>query len=261
MSKSWIACWRKQKNYGMRSKNITFIIFITVITIILTPALAEAFTMSNQNYIIQMGDFVSGGGKASNANTSLDITLGQTGPGLYSGTNYKVRAGFQYIHFATRFAFTISETLIDFGTLSPTNPVTRTNTLTVSNSSPHGYSVTASENHPLTTSQNASIPDTTCDNGTCTQDASAAWTSTLTYGFGYRCDNVLGSDCNNGFTDTTYFKQFPDTSKSEPETSVMTGTGVGRNKKTQITYKVNISGTQTAGVYSNAITYIATPTF
>jgi hypothetical protein len=41
----------------------------------------------------------------------------------------------------------------------------------------------------------------------------------------------------------------------------MSGTVVGSNKSTTITYKLNISGSQPAGLYTNVINYIATPTF
>jgi len=81
----------------------------------------------------------------------------------------------------------------------------------------------------------------------------------LTYGFGYRCDNVSGSDC--AFTTANNYKQFADTSHSETPQSVMTGVNVGKNIKTQITYKLNISATQPPGDYANVVRFIATPTF
>jgi hypothetical protein len=222
---------------------------------------ADAFKMTNSNYTILEGNLNSVAGKPTNSNYKLGITVGELGSGLYSGTNYKVRAGFQYIYSIIKFQFTISSTLIDFGTLTPTNPVTRTQTLTISNGSAHGYTVTASENHPLLVdSTGAVIPDTTCDSGTCTESTSSAWSNTLTYGFGYRCDNVSGTDCASGFTTSTFYKQFTNLAASETPTGVMTGANVGRNKQVQITYKANVSGTQPGGNYRNVITYIATPT-
>lgn len=218
--------------------------------------------MQNINYILRMANLNTAAGKPENENYKLGITVGQTAPGLYTGDNYKVRAGFQYIHSIIRFSFSISSLLIDFGVLDPTTPVTRTNTLTVSNGSAFGYSVTASENHELLVPASGQlIPDTTCDDGTCTQSTSAAWASNLTYGFGYRCDNITGTDCASGFSTSTFYKQFADASKSEAPVAVMSGTNVGRSKKVQITYKVNVSTSQAAGLYTNVITYIATPTF
>ena len=200
-------------------------------------------------------------GKPTGPNYKLGVSLGQTSPGLYSGTNYKVKLGFQYIYPIVGFKFSISETSIDFGSLSPTNPVTRTNTLTVSNGS-GGYTVTANEDHELKETTSAQlIPDTTCDNGSCSETTSAPWTNTLTYGFGYRCDNVNGTDCNSGFSDATSYKQFANKEKSETDANVMTNSNVSRSKSSKNTYKVNIAGTQAAGAYTNKITYIATPTF
>ncbi len=223
---------------------------------------SSALTMSNSNFNLYMGNLNSGAGRGENASYKLGVTIGQTAPGLYSGTNYKVRAGFQYIHSIIPFSFSISQLTIDFGNLSATNPVTRSNRLRISNGSAHGYSVTAYENHQLNVpSSGAILPDTTCDDGSCTQSTSAAWTSSLTYGFGYRCDNVVGTDCATGFSDATYYKHFADNSASETPIAVMTGLNVGRNKQVDITYKVNISGTQAAGLYSNQIIYIATATF
>ncbi len=222
---------------------------------------AHAFTMSNLLYILQMGNLNSFSGSKSNSAYKLNDTGGQLAPGLFSGTNYKIRSGFQYISSIVRFRFQISSQFIDFGIVTPTNPVTRTNQLTVRNGSAYGYQVTAFENHQLMVpSSGALIPNTTCDNGTCTTSTSADWSSTLTYGFGYRCDNITGTDCATGFTTSTFYKQFADNSVAQTPQAVMVGTNIG-SKVAEITYKVNVSGVQNAGIYINSVTYIATPTF
>jgi hypothetical protein len=244
-----------------KKEKLSYLLLICCL-LLLTSAPVHAFTMSNGNWIIQMGNLNSAAGKPSNSNFKLGVTVGETGRGLYSGTNYTVRAGFQYIKSIIRFRFAISSQLIDFGTLTPTNPVKRTNTLTVSNGSAHGYTVTAFEDHQLLIPASGSvIPDTTCDTGLCTESTAASWpdSSILVYGFGYRCDNLSGTDCAT-FPANNY-KQFADNSKAETPQNVMSSLLVGKNRQTQITYKVNISGTQAAGRYSNVITYIATPTY
>jgi hypothetical protein len=241
---------------------IIFIIILTTCYLLLTTVKASAFTMSNLNFILQMGNLNSFSGSKSNSQFKLNDTGGQLAPGLFSGTNYKIRSGFQYISSIVRFKFSIISTYIDFGVVTPTNPVTRTNELVVSNGSANGYQVSAFENHQLLVpASGALIPNTSCDAGTCTTTTSAAWTSTLTYGFGYRCDNVIGTECATGFSDPTYYKQFADNSANQTPQAVMVGTTAGYNKRVQITYKVNISGTQVAGSYINLVTYIATPTF
>jgi len=226
------------------------------------PPSASALTMSNDNFMIQMSTLDMAGGSLSGTNYKLGFSAGETAPGQFSGPNYKVKSGFEYIRTPLPFSFSISQTLIDFGVLTPTNPVIRTNTLTVANGSAFGYSVEAFENHPLqTVAPLAFIPDTTCDDGTCNEKNPSAWATTLTYGFGYRCDNILGTDCNPIFANPNFYRQFSDESHGEVPQQVMHGTKVSTNKTSQITYKVNISGTQASGLYSNVITYIATPTF
>ncbi len=220
---------------------------------------AYALKMSNSSYIINMGNLNSFAGNKSNGSYKLSDTGGQLGPGLYSGTNYKVKAGFQYVRIARqqRFAFSLSNTLIDFGTLTANNPITRTTTLTVTSNASHGYQVTAMENHALSLPTNgAVIPNTTCDNGLCSPTVSDVWTSVSTYGLGYRCDNASGSNCAGGFGANQY-KQF---SASPSATVVMAGL-TGTNLQSIITYKINIATTQPAGLYTNQIQYIATPTF
>jgi len=233
---------------------------------------ANGQTMSNGMFKVEMGNLNSIAGQSSGSKYNISITSGENAPGLYSGTNYKVRAGFQYIPRKKGFSFSISNALIDFGNLSPTNPVTRTTTLTVSNTSAASYQVTASENHQLLVAKTgAIIPDTTCDKGSCSQTTAADWSSTLTYGFGYRCDSISivsqgskSSSCNqkdSSFSkNPSFFKQFADASKSEASQVIVNGEK-GRNQKATITYKVNIASSQATGVYTNSITYVATAGF
>lgn len=246
------------------------IIFIILTLTFINPAFAQ--TMTNGSFRIQMGNLNSIAGESAGSNYKLNQTSGETAPGLYSGTNYKVRAGFQYIPRGGSFSFSISHNLIDFGILSPTNPVTRTTTLTISNSSSDSYQVTTSENHQLLSSKTgAIIPDTTCDSGNCKETTAGLWSSTLTYGFGFRCDSVSITSADSSKAKSckdddkfsisqNNFKQFADVSKSEKAQIIIKG-GKGKSQKAQVTYKVNIPSSQATGNYSNSITYIATPGF
>lgn len=260
----------------MTTKNITskllLVILLASFFLVLNSLSAQAETMYNDNFRLQMGNLNSISGKSAGSGFNINITSGETAPGLFSGANFKVRSGFQYISSIIPFSFTLSSVIIDFGTLSPTNPVTRTQTLTVDNQSAYGYAVTAVQNHQLLVpSSGALIPDTTCDAGTCTQTTASEWNSTLTYGFGYRCDSVsviyFGATSNgcvpgdtNFYDNPNYYKQFADASKSENAVAIMSGTS-GRNQEATVTYKVNISSSQVAGLYTNAVTYVATPTY
>lgn len=216
--------------------------------------------MSNGNYIIRWPNLNSFSGKPTGSGYKLGITGGQTAPGLYSGSGYKIRSGFQYIVFGAPFTFSISSIFIDFGPLTPGAPVTRTNTLTITNRSAYGYTVLASENHPLRANAvGATIPDTTCDPGTCSETTAAAWANLTTFGFGYRCDDISGTDCPDAFATPTFYKQFASSESAELAQTVMAGSNVGSDVQTQITYKVNISTTQIAGKYQNLINFIAFP--
>lgn len=221
--------------------------------------LSQAQTMSNTNYIIRMGNLNSISGKPTGSNYQLSFTSGETGSNLFTGANYTVRAGFQYISSIVSFRFSVSSVLVDFGVIEPGTPVIRSQLLTVSNGSANGYQVTVSQNHNLRVNSSGNeIPPTTCDAGSCTPTTAAAWTSSLVYGFGYRCDNVSGTDCDSQFSDTTFFRPFV---SSPSAVTVMSSVNVGRNRKVNANYKVNIAQTQAAGLYTNILNYIATPTF
>ena len=236
-----------------------FLILLSAFYLVLYLASANAQTMSNTNYILKMGNLNSGAGKPTGPNYKVSFTTGQTGANLFSGTNYKVRAGFQYIYSIIPFRFKITNISIDFSIVSPTIPVLRTSTLTVSNGSSHGYQVTASQNHNLRVNASGrEIPATTCDAGTCTTSTAAVWTNSLVYGFGYNCANVTGADCASGFTDSTYYKSFI---ASPSAVAVMSSINVSGKRVSTITYKLNIAAAQAAGLYTNVINYIATPTF
>lgn len=220
---------------------------------------ARAQTMSNSNYIIRMGNLNTVAGISTGSNYRLNITVGQTGANLFTGANYKVRAGFQYVLSIVTFRFSISSIFIDFGSINPGSAYFRNNTLTVTNGSSKGYQVTASENHSLMVfSTGQLIPDTSCDGGACNTTTAQVWQNATTYGFGYNCTNVSGTDCASDFTNSTYYRPF---AASPSAATVMTSTNVGRNRQSKITYQLNISNTQAAGTYINQINYIATPTY
>lgn len=248
------------QNYSSKFK--TFTLYALVFSFsFLVFSLGEANAQSSlksDNYEITWPNLNMGAGLPSSSNYNLGVTMGQTAPGLYSSTGYKVRAGFQYIHSVIPFSFSISDISIAFGTLNAGTPSTQTNTLTVSVGSAGGYTVKASENKPLTSDANSTIPDTTCDAGTCSETTAGVWSQNTTYGFGF---NMSGTDIPADFVDSTYFRQFADRNAGESAQTVMSGSNVGQNKEATVTYKVNISSTQAAGTYRNIITFVATPTF
>lgn len=243
----------------MKIKSLLFLSLILSLPLFVSHLeKVSAQTMSNTQYIIKMGNLNTAAGLGTNSQYKMNETVGQGSSGLYTGTNYTVKAGFQYVKpTKITFSFTISQNLIDFGTLTPTNPIARTTDLTVS--SPSGFTVIASENRPLTSSS-STIPDTSCDNGDCTSVKSASWVGTLTYGFGYRCDDLSGTNCQSDFSGTNTGFLYRPFSISPTNQTIMSSTKSGNNKS-RITYKVNISSSQPTGTYTNAVTYVASPGF
>jgi hypothetical protein len=158
------------------------------------------------------------------------------------------------------FSFSLSQNAIDFGILSATNPVIRTSELRLA-SPLQGAQIFANQNHPLTSAELQTIPDTTCDNGSCSQGIATPWTSSLTYGFGYRCELGSNQGCDSTFSDPTSFKQFADAAANESFNQIRLSQQSNLITRAKIIYKVNISGTQPPGGYSNTITYIAIPNF
>ena len=214
--------------------------------------------IESPNYRIIFPNLNSGAGVPTSTNYNLNTTLGQTGPGEYSSTGYKVKAGFQYINSIIPFSFSISDIQKNFGTLTPTSPSTSSSTIVVSAGGAGGYSVKASENHPMQTSDASdSIIDTLCDT-TCSETSAAVWTSTTKYGFGF---NMSGNDVPADFVGATYYRQFADRSNSEAQAVIMSSANVGASRTATITYKVNVSSFQPAGVYQNVIMFTAIPSY
>ncbi len=224
----------------------------------LSPTLAATF--DSDNYHIDMGNFNVTSGRKTSTNYELTDTVGQTSPGQYNSTGYIVKAGFQYINTIIPFTFTISDLSINLGTLSSGSFSDQTNTLTVSAGGSGGYQVLAQEIHPLRYNSN-DLPDTTCDDNTCTEVLCRPWTQTDKYGFGL---NAAGNDVNTTsgkFADSTYYCQFADNELAEAAQAVMARTSPTNSSTATITYRANPHPLQTAGSYETAISFTAVPKY
>ena len=241
-------CWINKFKIILHSGLIGLLGYL-FIGLFLTTASGQI--MSNKDYTIKTEGLDVISGVIGSTNYKLRSTVGELSPIVPK------------IVSALPFSISLSSDLVDFGSLSPTNPIIRTVDLNVYSLSLYGYSVILFEDHPLKMNPpagGANIPDTTCDNGECNEENASLWTNTLTYGIGYRCDNVVGFDCDLSFHNSNFYKSFADNSNSKSPQFVMTGIG-SKNKSARLSYKVNISGTQQQGNYLNTITYIAIPNF
>lgn len=202
-------------------------------------------------------------------------TMGQSASGQYDSfgaVGYTIKAGFQYFHAIVPFTFSISKTAINLGMLSPNIESTDIATLSASFGGAGNYQVTVQEEGPLQTMAGAFIPDTECDSGPCTTTDPRPWTSSTTYGFGYR---MAGEDVPTPFPTcgATCYVPFPDllaTPTPGTPAVVMSSDNVTVNlaskpkdiiHQSEITLKANVSPLQTAGTYQTVIHFVATPTF
>ncbi len=245
-------------NFNLSIKPIFLIIIFLSVAFFLQ---AQAVNMRSNRYRIQFGNINIGAQPQSSPNYDLSITLGQTAAGKFQSTGYVIKAGFQYIYSIIPFRFSISNTNLNFGSLTPNNPKTVQTILTVSFGGAGEYKVTVAELGPLRTLDNTnSIPDTSCDGGTntCTESSAAVWSNTTAYGFGY---NMSGQDIPSDFIDSTYYRPFPDKLAGESPAVVMSSANVGRNRQATMTLKVNVSPVQAAGNYQTILHFVATPSY
>ncbi len=244
----------------MRKIIITFIFLTT--SFLLLASISFAINMNSGNYIIQFGNVNIGAKDQTSSNYTLNVTAGQSVAQQFTSTGYYVKAGFQYIHTIVPFKFTISNTVLNLGSLTVNSFSTAPTNLTVSyGSGGKLYQVTAIEETAFQTFNGVySIPDTSCNGGaaTCNVSSAALWTDATKNGFGY---NMTGNDIPADFTSSNYFRPFPDRATGGSPSVIMTSTNVGTNRQSTLTFQVSVSGTQTAGQYSTIINFVATPAY
>lgn len=234
------------------------LVCLALITItLLFTGRAEALSMENSSYILEL-----------NANTPADAAPDITPVPLVLTNNEpilpKTISGNNFISFLSydgdtkRLPLVLSTTndLLNFGTIQPGEPIIRTHALTVLPGSAQGYQVLSYQNHTLE-ADGTQIPNTTCDNGSCTPVLSDVWTIPLTYGFGYRCDNIASNPCAPDLK-KDYYKSFANEKADDFPAYILTENG---NIKSQaiISYKVNVPGNQANKGYQTTVYHIATP--
>ncbi len=239
---------------------LTFGLFVILSP--LSPLGAQ--TMQSQNYEIHMGNTNMTAGEKSSGNFTVSDTVGQTASGLYTSDNYQIGAGFWYIEQVIPFTFTISDLDINFGQLTPQSPQVLSNDLTVSAGGAGGYQILAQENHPPESASGNYIPDVLGDNNDIDETTASAWSQDTTYGFGFRMTgDHVPDDFSDPACDPDCYRQFADRSASPPEEAqiVMSSSDITREAVASAHYKINISGTQEAGLYQNQVIYIAVPIY
>lgn len=240
-------------------------VIITIYTIffLLTPIAVFAQTYDIDNDAIdQMGQ------EKQSDNYKINDALGQTTSGEIEGSNFKIQSGIMYYDLIP-LSFTLSNSSVDFGMLTPHTPATGSTDLTVITNSPEGYQVTAYETTPLKlknyTGSTNKIPYGSNDGddlpfNSITESTEGAWdTFTSQFGFGFTLSNLTGTDA----TFTTGYKEFADYSFSENPQVIMSrnASTLETGHSVRVTYQTNIDSIQPAGSYENTVVYILTATF
>lgn len=220
----------------------------------------SAERLESDSYVIQFGNFNMTAGEKSSDNYNLTDTVGQTaaGPfGQYGSSTYFVGSGFQYIYQIDEFSFRLSKTAINLGILTANSHNTDSHTMAITTRGAGGYTVYAYESHPLLHSDDVNtIPNTTCNSGTCTYSAATLWDNTAIGGFGY---NMTGDDIPTDFITSSYFRPFADNSLSEPMQVVMSSPSIANQRWSTVTYKAGLFGSEAAGRYETGISFVAVP--
>lgn len=152
-----------------------------------------------------------------------------------------------------------STLLLDYGELSGTNPVTRKHSIEVQTDHSAEVTLYAFENNELISkSSKVIIPDTTCDDGLCSEEKESLWTSTLVYGLGFRCDLQKEHGCGKRFRDERSFQQLANLSLKESAYPLF---ATSTSETLFITYKVNVPSTHTLQDYSHEITFLVVPKY
>lgn len=266
----------KKLNIKFKIIRKTFYFLIVIFTfyflIFNFSPLMAASTMESPQYIIQMPNINSGSDTYRSASATMSATLGQLAAEKFSSAGYLVRAGFQYYHSLFPFSFSISNTRVDFGEMTPNVPATASAILQVAFGGAGQYQVTAAEQGPLTRlGGSETIADTLCDSGPCDINTSQPWINASTTGFGYK---MAGVDIPTTFTSCgdTCYRQFSDTVTIPVENpvAIMSSQNVTVDLSSKpkdiihqstITYKLNVSAIQAAGTYQTIIHYVATPSY
>src|SRR6202012_4988866 len=132
----------------MRAKQITRRSVVITLLLLLAPAAAFAAQSSSPNY--QVNEVFFGAGGALNdcsTNYCAKESLGETGVGKTSSTNYSAQAGFN-TNRAPFLQFIVNGTNTNIGVLSTSSTATTTGTFSVKNYLSSGYQVVTVSNPP-----------------------------------------------------------------------------------------------------------------
>jgi len=195
--------------------------------------------MSSESYINWMDSLNFGGEETSfSTNYKLQDTLGEVGTGRISSTNYTGLIGFRQAEADPKMTFTISDTTVDFGTLSVSSVSSDSVTITTTTNAVDGYVTTIYETENLKTGAGSDIDDVA--DGTVTAGSEE---------YGIRTSGAAGQ---MNAADTSII--------TSPQTVALYSSWINGSAVT-ITFKAAISSLTSAGAYSHNVTLISTGRF
>jgi hypothetical protein len=105
------------------------------------------------------------------------------------------------------------------------------------------------------------IPDTTCDAGSCSESAAAAWTDATKNGLGHTCFNQdNNNNCSAAYSNGTKFRQFANIAGGETPQAIMSSY-TPASVTARIKFRLSVGAQQAAGTYKTQILYIINGTF
>lgn len=215
--------------------------------------------MSSQNYKLQGGNFNISAGETSSSGYRLSDLVGQTSAQIFTSKGYLIQSGYLNRAASSGFLFSVSPTVINFGSLTPEKETSKVLGITVQSGNFPGFIVYVAQDHPLTTEAGAEISDTLCDaaeNKLCTKDKGNLWTKKSSTGFGFHLE---GKTTPDDFNKKEVFRPFADLSKQELAIPIMESENVKASDTAFMTLKIIVSKIQAVGVYQNVLNLTAVP--
>lgn len=153
-------------------------------------------------------------------------------------------------------------TAVSYGSLvvgSFNNLAQRLSCLTNAN---NGYVVTVFQDDLMENkSTGVTIPNTTCDAGTCNYTTAAAWTTDKTHSkWGYTLQNMSVGVTSTSFSYLNGYKAFG-TGFGQAQVIMSNNSTPLNTEQAYICYRLTVSNAQQAGNYESKLTYTATATF
>lgn len=227
-------------------KGLVFLLFLYLV-----PLQAQA--MSNSSYSIDIN--------SDPVPTPTPYTIPESkdlqNPKVINGNGFLALLSYDDDYSNSPLTLILSTHELNFGDLIPGEPLIRTQSLSVITGSNYGYELLISEDHNLST-KSASIPDTSCDSGNCTNVIPDIWLNPLTFGFGYRCDDQEGKSCVKDFA-SHFYKRLSNESNGEVAIPVLSSISNNRPTRALLSYKLNIAGSQAQNQYQNIVKYNLIP--